>query len=148
MSGTSVGAVRYCVADVVASPARRQPAAPAAVVLPLDGSFAARAEAGLRLWCAMTGRARGRPPDDLTEQQRSRLGLALRGLDGRLAGFSYRVIAQALFSQTRVLSGPDWKTHDLRYRTIRLCCRGIELMHGGYLRCCAIPAGFDVESRR
>jgi hypothetical protein len=59
--------------------------------------------------------------------------LALRGLDGRLAGCSYHMIAEALFGHTRVPNGPDWKTHDLRDRTIRLCRRGIELMRGGYL---------------
>lgn len=108
-------------------------ATPAAVVLPLDGSIVTRLEAALRLLRALTGRDRGRPPDDLTAQQRRRLGLALRGLDGRLAGCSYHTIAEALFGQTRVPSGPGWKTHDLRDRTIRLCRRGIELMRGGYL---------------
>jgi hypothetical protein len=117
-------------------------AAPAAVVLPLDGSITARAEAALRLLRAMTGRARGRPPDDLTAQQRSRLGLALRGLDGRLAGCSYRTIAEALFGQPRVPGGPDWKTHDLRDRTIRLCRRGIDLMRGGYLDLLRHPRRF------
>jgi hypothetical protein len=106
---------------------------PAAIVLPLDGDFNMRVEAALRLWRTATGRARGRPADGLTTQQRSRLGLALRGLDGRLAGCSYRVIAEALFGETRVPGGPDWKTHDLRDRTIRLCRRGFQLMRGGYL---------------
>jgi len=108
-------------------------ATPAAVVLPLDGSFAIRLEAAIRLLRALTSRAGGRPADDLTAQQRSRLGLALRCLDGRLAGCSYHTIAEALFGQSRVPSGPHWKTHDLRDRTIRLCRRGTELMHGGYL---------------
>jgi hypothetical protein len=117
-------------------------AAPAAVVLPLDGSIDTRVEAALRLLRAMTGRARGRPANDLTPQQRNRLGLALRGLDGRLAGCSYRTIAEALFGQTRVPSGPDWKTHDLRDRTIRLCRRGIDLMRGGYLDLLRHPRRF------
>jgi hypothetical protein len=115
---------------------------PAAIVLPLDGSFGTRAEAGLRLWRIMTGRARGRPPDDLTAQQRGRLRLALRGLDGRLAGCSYRAIAQVLFGQSWVPSGPDWKTHEVRDRTIRLCRRGRDLMRGGYLSLLRTPRRF------
>ena len=108
-------------------------ATPAAVVIPLDGDFAARADAALRLWCVATGRLRGRPPDRLTPQQRQRLQLILRALDGRLAGHSYRVIAQGLFGETRIPAEPGWKTHDLRDRTIRLCRRGLKLMRGGYL---------------
>jgi hypothetical protein len=117
-------------------------AAPAAVVLPLDGSIGRRAEAALRLWRAMTGQARGRPPADLTAQQRSRLGLALRGLDGRLAGCSYRTIAEFLFGPAQVPSGPAWKTHDLRDRTIRVCRRGVDLMRGGYLNLLRHPRRF------
>ena len=75
-------------------------------------------------------------------QQRTRLGLALRSLDGRLAGCSYRAIAQALFGPTRVPAGSDWKTHDLRDRTIRLCRRGLDLMRGGYLNLLRHPRQF------
>ena len=85
------------------------------------------------LWRAATGQFRGQPQHHLTLQQRRRLVLALRALDGRLAGNSYRVIAQSLFGETRVTTGPAWKTHDLRDRTIRFCRRGLELMRGGYL---------------
>ncbi len=108
-------------------------ATPAAVVIPLDADFAARADAALRLWRAATGRAHGRPPERLTRQRRQRLGLTLRALDGRLADESYRVIAQSLFGRTRIPAGPGWKTHELRDRTIRLARAGIELMRGGYL---------------
>ena len=59
--------------------------------------------------------------------------LALRALDGRLAGETYRAIAQALFGAARVPAGPGWKTHDLRDRTIRLARAGLKLMQGGYL---------------
>jgi len=108
-------------------------ATPAAVVLPLDAHFAARADAALHLWRAATGRSRVQPRDCLTLQQRRRLVFALRALDGRLAGNSYRVIAQGLFGEARITTGPAWKTHDLRDRTIRFCHRGLELMRGGYL---------------
>jgi hypothetical protein len=105
----------------------------AAVAIPLDADFAARADAAIRLWRVATGRPRGRPPDRLTRQRRHRLGLTLRALDGRLAGESYRVIAQTLFGRARVPAGPGWKTHELRDRTIRLARAGFELMRGGYL---------------
>ena len=108
-------------------------ATPAAVVIPLDADFAARADAALRLWRAATGRPRGRPQGPLTLQQRQKLVLALRALDAHLTGNSYRVIAQGLFGETRITTGPAWKTHDLRDRTIRFCRRGLELMRGGYL---------------
>ncbi len=106
---------------------------PAAVVIPLDADFATRADAALRLWRLVTRRRRGRPLDRLTRQRRHRLGLALRALDGRLAGESYRVIAAGLFGDARVPAGPGWKTHDLRDRTIRLVRSGMELMQGRYL---------------
>jgi hypothetical protein len=106
---------------------------PAAVVIPLDADFGIRADAAWRLWRLVTGRERGRPPNRLTRQRRHRLGLALRALDARLAGASYRVIAAGLFSDARVPAGPGWKTHDLRDRTIRLVRAGMELMQGGYL---------------
>ena len=69
----------------------------------------------------------------LTQQRRHLLSLALRALDGRLAGESYRVIATGLFGDARIPAGPGWKTHDLRDRTIRLVRSGIDLMQGGYL---------------
>jgi hypothetical protein len=106
---------------------------PAAVVIPLDADFGTRADAAWRLWRLITGRRRGRPPDRLTLQRRHRLGLALRALDARLAGASYRVIAAGLFSDAHIPAGRGWKTHDLRDRAIRLVRSGKELMQGGYL---------------
>ena len=105
----------------------------AAVVIPLDADFATRADAALRLWRLVTGRPRARPSDRLTPQQRHRLGLMLRALDGRLAGESYRAIAAGLFGHARIPAGRGWKTHDLRDRTIRLVRSGTKLMQGGYL---------------
>jgi hypothetical protein len=107
-------------------------ATPAAVMLPLDADFTTRAEAAMRLWRAATGQPRSRPPERLTRQRRSRLGLTLRALDGRLANESYRAIARGLFGRARIPAGPGWKTHELRDRTIRLARAGLELMQGGY----------------
>jgi hypothetical protein len=108
-------------------------AMPAAVVIPLDADFAARADAALRLWRVVIGRPHSHPPQPLTRQRRHRLRLTVRALDGRLAGESYRVIAQGLFGRARVPTGAGWKTHELRDRTIRLARAGLTLMRGGYL---------------
>ena len=114
-------------------------ATPAAAVIPLDSDFVVRADAALRLWRLATGRAHRRPPDRLTPQRRQRLALTLRVLDGRLAGETYRTIAQAIFGATRVPTGAGWKTHDLRDRTIRLARAGVKLMRGGYLDLLRFP---------
>jgi hypothetical protein len=109
-----------------------EPDTPVASVIPLDGNFTARADAALRLWRLLTGQ-RYRPPDPLTRLQRLQLVLALRALDGHLAGATYREIAEVLFGASRVPTGAPWKTHDLRGRTIRLVRTGLKLMRGGYL---------------
>jgi hypothetical protein len=106
---------------------------PAAVIIPLDRDFVTRAEAAARFWRLASGRPRRRSSDHLTQAQRRRLALALRALDGHLAGATYREIAQALFGTTHVPTGPSWKTHDLRDRTIRLVRMGLDLMQGRYL---------------
>lgn len=99
--------------------------------LPLDGDFDARAYAARRLWRAMNGRAPGPAFHELSSQRRERLSDALRALDARVAGGTYRAIAEALFGKKRI---PEraWKTHDLRNRTIRLVQSGFALMRGGY----------------
>jgi hypothetical protein len=112
---------------------------PAAVVIPLDGSFLTRVAAAVVMWQAKTGGAPGRAPDALTAQQRGRLGSILRSLDGWLAHGSYRTIADVLFGPNRVPAGQEWKNHDLRSRTRRLCQRGLHLMHGEYLNLLRCP---------
>jgi hypothetical protein len=105
---------------------------PGAVLIPIDADFGTRADAAMRLWRTITGQPRGSRWARLTRQRRQRLTLALRALDGRLAGESYRVIGQGLFEPTRIPAGPGWKTHELRDQTIRLVRAGLELMRGGY----------------
>jgi hypothetical protein len=99
--------------------------------LPFDGDFDARAFAARRLWRAMNGRTPGPAFHELSKQRRERLSAAIRALDARNSGGTYRSIAEALFGKKRI---PDraWKTHDLRNRTIRLVQSGLELMRGGY----------------
>jgi T6SS, Transcription factor, DNA binding domain len=101
------------------------------VELPLDGDFEFRADAGRRLWRALNGRPPGPPLHALSAHRRRRLSLALRALDARTDGSTYREIAQVLFGPGRI-SERDWRTHDLRNRTIRLVQSGFALMRGGY----------------
>lgn len=102
-----------------------------AAELPLDPDFEIRAHASYRLWRAINGRPPGPPYHQLSAQRRERLALALRALDGRLAGATYREIAEVFFGPKRI---PErgWKTHDLRTRTVRLVQAGFALMRDGY----------------
>lgn len=97
----------------------------------LDDRFDTRALAALRLWRALAGCRVGEDPTQLSQQRRDRLTQALRALDARADGATYRTIAVALFGERRI---PEraWKTHDLRGRTIRLVASGYDLMRGGY----------------
>lgn len=100
-------------------------------VLPLDALFDVRLTAARRLWLAANDRKPGIDPAALSKTRRDRLAKALRALDGRLDGASYRDIAAVLFGAHR-LPTRGWKTHDLRDQTIRLCNLGFDLMEGGY----------------
>ena len=102
-----------------------------AVELPLDRDFEFRADAGRRLWRGLNGRPQGEPLHALSPNRRRRLALALRALDARTDGATYREIAEVLFPAERI-SERDWRTHDLRNRTIRLVQSGFALMRGGY----------------
>ena len=102
-----------------------------AAKLPFDVDFEIRAHAARRLWRALKGRAVGPAFHGLSHQRRQRLALALRALDAKAEGRTYRAIAAVLFGAKRI---PDrtWKTHDLRNRTIRLVQSAFALMRGGY----------------
>jgi len=102
-----------------------------AAELPFDENFEIRAHAARRLWRVLNGRPAGPAFHELSPQRRQRLALALRALDGRIEGNSYRAIAEGLFGAKRI---PEraWKTHDLRNRTIRLVQTGYAMMRGGY----------------
>ena len=102
-----------------------------AVELPFDRDFEFRADAGRRLWRALNGRPQGAPLHALSVHRRRRLALALRALDARMDGSTYREIAQVLFGSERI-SERDWRSHDLRNSTIRLVQSGFALMRGGY----------------
>jgi hypothetical protein len=106
---------------------------PPAVVLPFDRLFDIRAAAALRFWRALMGGNPGPNPAALSPARRDRLILALRGLDGRLAGATHREIACALFGG-QPIAGRDWISHELRDRTARLVRLGLKMTSGGYRR--------------
>jgi hypothetical protein len=105
--------------------------APLAIEVRLDANFDIRSVAANRFWLALQGRSIGAPPLDLSRLKRRRFKLAVRALDGRLEGHSYREIAEGLFGRQRI-QGRSWKSHDLRSLTVRLVRDGIALMRGGY----------------
>lgn len=111
---------------------------PISVVLPLDRLFDVRIKAARRLWLSLQGCKSGHDPTALSVAQRNHLTNALRALDGRIDGATYREIAAALFGDAR-LPPRGWKTHDLRDRTIRLCRLGTDLMQGGYRQLLLYP---------
>lgn len=102
--------------------------APLAAVLPLDASVGYRAEATLRFWRFLVhGEARGR---DVTRKN-EKLVSALRALDAKLDGASYRMIAEAIFGPDQINTEP-WKTSSRRDAVIRLVRSGIAMMRGKY----------------
>ena len=102
-----------------------------AAQLNFDDVFEIRAHAARRIWRVLNGRPAGPEFHALSPQRRRRLAMALRALDARAEGNTYRVIADILFGDNRIPER-DWKTHDLRNRTIRLVQSGLALMRGGY----------------
>jgi hypothetical protein len=101
------------------------------VEFPLDRDFEFRVDAGRRLWRGLNGRPQGAPLHALSAYRRRRLALALRALDARIDGATYREIAEALLPAHRIPER-DWGTHDLRNRIIRLVNTGFALVQGGY----------------
>lgn len=104
---------------------------PPAVLLPLDRLFDVRAMAALRLWRALAGRNPGANPAALPPARRKRLIAALRALDGRLAGASYRELAIVLL-QLEDMTDAAWQTDERRGQIIRLAKLGMMLMTSGY----------------
>ena len=101
---------------------------PLAAVLPLDTSVGYRAEATLRLWRLL---AHGEARSGDTARKNEKFVNALRALDAKLDGASYRVIAEALFGPDRIKS-EVWKTSSHRDTVIRLVRNGIAMMRGKY----------------
>jgi len=100
-----------------------------AAIIPLDANLPQRADATIRFWRSM---AHGRPrPAQSPMRRADRLITALRALDARQAGASYRTIAETLFDPCRITAEP-WKTSSLRDTVIRLARTGSAMMCGDY----------------
>jgi hypothetical protein len=69
-----------------------------AVEFPLDRDFEFRADAGRRLWRSLNGT----PLLALSKTRRRRLALALRALEARMDGGTYRQVAEVLFGARRI----------------------------------------------
>ena len=104
-------------------------AAPLAAAIPLDDTAPHRTDAFGRFWRFLKHPARRARTD--RRRRLDRLITALRVLDGRMSGASYRIIAEALFGKARVAAEP-WKTASLRDTVIRLARTGFSLKRGGY----------------
>jgi hypothetical protein len=108
------------------------PTAPLAAVIPFDAHLPQRVEATLHLWQLLTGSA-APPIAPLTAQQRRRLILMLRALDGWQEHASYREIAAVLLDPlVRHQSRRDWLTSPRRAQIIRLVRDAVRRMRGGY----------------
>jgi hypothetical protein len=64
--------------------------------------------------------------------------LILRALDAKLAGASYRVIAEALFG-FRGRPKNDWEVSPLKNKVRRLVADGLFYMRGGYRKLLHYP---------
>lgn len=100
------------------------------VTLPLDALFELRIHSARRFWRNLTGRPPGGAFRAMPDQLRQHHTLSLRALDARLAGMSYRGIAEALlgFGGDKT----DWDSDPRKNKTRRLVAAGLHMMRGGY----------------
>ncbi|KDU97272.1 hypothetical protein GLUCORHAEAF1_15435 [Komagataeibacter rhaeticus AF1] len=100
------------------------------VILPLDKLLELRAEAVLRLWRALVGRAEGKWAHDFPQQTRDRHILILRAFDGRADGVSYRKLAEVLLGFEGRKA--DWENDPRKNQIRRLAADGQYYVRGGY----------------
>ena len=105
-------------------------AAQIGVLIPFDDDWPARIAAAERLRTELIERTADLP---LTPQRRERLKRALRCVDARDTGASYRSVATILFGARRVADEP-WKTSSLKAQVARLTVHGRMLVDSGYRR--------------
>ena len=98
------------------------------IVIPLDDDWPTRLAAADRLRRRLIERTADPP---LTRQRRKRLTRALRTIDGRRNGASYRAVATVFFGARRVAEEP-WKTSSLKAQVARLAAHGRMLISHGY----------------
>ncbi len=102
--------------------------APFGVVLPLDQHWSARIVAAERLRRDLFGLP---TVPEITAQRRDRLKRALRAIDGRRQGASYRTVAETFHGKSRV-AGEHWKTSSLKAQVARLAVLGRVMIDRGY----------------
>lgn len=98
------------------------------VLIPIDDDWPIRVAAADRLRRRLIDRTADPP---LTRQRRERLKHALRTIDGRRQGASYRAVATVFFGARRVAQEP-WKTSSLKAQIARLATHGHMLIDHGY----------------
>ena len=101
---------------------------PVGLLLPLDGDWPTRLAAADRLYHQIINRDADPP---ITRQRRDRLKRALRTIDGRQSGASYRAVATVFFGADRVAAEP-WKTSSLKAQVARLASHGRMMIDQGY----------------
>tara|TARA_E500000318_G_scaffold103275_1_gene108183 strand:- start:750 stop:1229 length:480 start_codon:yes stop_codon:yes gene_type:complete len=101
---------------------------PVGLLLPLDGDWPVRLAAADRLYHQLIDRVADPP---ITPQRRERLKRALRTIDGRQSGASYRAVATVFFGAGRVAAEP-WKTSSLKAQIARLAAYGRMMIDQGY----------------
>ncbi len=108
------------------------PTAPIAAIIPFDRNLPQRLEATLQFWQRLTG-LQPQPIAPLTIQQRRRLILMLRALDGWQQRTSYRELAAILLDPgVRQQHHREWLTSPRRAQIIRLVRDALRRMRGGY----------------
>lgn len=100
------------------------------VLIPFDDDWPIRIAAAERLRSELIERT---ADPTLTRQRRERLKRALRCVDARDTGASYRAMATVLFGAHRVADEP-WKTSSLKAQVARLTAHGRMLVDRGYRR--------------
>ena len=103
-------------------------AEPVGILIPFDKDWSIRVAAAERLHSTLIERTADPP---LTVQRRERLKRALRCIDGRAEGASYRAVATVFFGPRRVADEP-WKTSSLKAQVARLAAHGRMLIDRGY----------------
>ena len=98
------------------------------ILIPIDDDWSVRVAAADRLQRRLIDHTADPP---LTRQRRERLKRALRTVDGRRTGASYRAIATVFFGDRRVEQEP-WKTSSLKAQIVRLAAHGRTMVESGY----------------
>lgn len=101
---------------------------PFGLLLPLDDDWPIRLAAADGLRRALIDRTADPP---LSRQRRDRLKRALRCVDARRTGASYREVAAVYFGPRRV-SAESWKTSSLKAQIVRLSAYGQSMIDRGY----------------